>query len=172
MADASRLAVCPGSFDPLTKGHLDMITRGARLFDRLIVGVLINPAKQPWFSLEQRVEMVRQVVSTTPHLEHVEVEAFQGLLADYIRQRGATAIIRGLRGTSDSAAETQMALMNRHLAPGCETVFVVPAPEVSFISSRLVKEVATLGGRVDGLVPPHVAAVLAERQLGARTVRA
>jgi pantetheine-phosphate adenylyltransferase len=172
MADAPRLAVCPGSFDPLTNGHVEMIVRGARLFDRLVVAVLSNAAKQPWFPLDERLVMVREVLRARAETRHAEVEAFDGLLADYVRAKRAAAVIRGLRTASEFADESQMAMMNRHLFEGFETVFLVATPDVAFISSRLVRDIAALGGPLDGLVPPLVAGHLARRQSRDRTVRA
>jgi pantetheine-phosphate adenylyltransferase len=171
MPGESRIAVCPGSFDPLTNGHLDLIVRAARLFDRLIVAVVVNPQKQPWFSVEERVGMVRDVIAPLPDAGQVEVDTFDGLLVDYVRRRRAAAVIRGLRTIAEFADESQMALMNRHLSGECETVFLLPSPNVGYISSRLVKEVARLGGTLDGLVPPVVAAHLHGHRLTDRTVR-
>lgn len=161
MSDASRLAIVAGSFDPLTNGHVDLIERGVKLFDRVVVAVLVNPAKQPLFSIEERVEMIRAVAAARQL--PVEVDTFSGLLADFARQRGATALVRGLRTADEFADEWPTALMNRHLEPGCETVFVVPAAATMHISSRLVREIASLGGPVDGLVPDVVAASLRRR---------
>ena len=161
-----RIAIFAGSFDPLTKGHADVIARSAPLFDRLIVAVLVNASKQPLFSADERVAMIRQVVADRPH---VDVDTFDGLLAAYARDRGATVAVRGLRTGVEFAEEWQMALMNRHLYAGLETVFIPAAAEFAHISSRLVKEIARLGGPIDGLVPPAVAAHLASRRLRART---
>ncbi len=160
MADASRIAVFAGSFDPLTNGHADLIQRGAALFDRLIVAVLVNAEKRPLFSVDERVDMIRGAVG---HLPRVEVDTFDGLLADFVRRRGATAVIRGLRTATEFSDEWQMALMNRHLYAGCETVFLLPSAEFTHISSRLVREIASLGGPVDGLVPASIAARVAAR---------
>ena len=155
-------AVYPGSFDPMTNGHLDIIERGVRLFDRLIVALLHNTEKQPLLPLAERQEIVRAVVARFPN---VTVETFDGLLVDYCRARGARAIVRGLRALSDFEYEFQMALMNRKLEPGVETVFMMPSEAWSYVSSRLVKEVARLGGDVSGLVPrealPHLKALAA-----------
>ncbi len=166
MADDSRIAVFPGSFDPLTNGHADVIARSARLFDRLIVAVLVNASKQPLFSADERVAMIRAVVAGLPQ---VEVDTFDGLLAEYARRRGATVVVRGLRAATEFAEEWQMALINRHLHAGLETLFMPASAEVAHISSRLVKEIASLGGPIDGLVPPAVAAHLAGRRLRAST---
>ena len=143
-------AIYPGTFDPITNGHLDIIERGARLFDRLIVALLRNDEKQPLLPLGERQEIVRAVVARYPN---VTVETFDGLLVDYCRARGARAIVRGLRALSDFEYEFQMALMNRRLEPGVETVFMMPSEAWSYVSSRLVKEVARLGADVSGLVP-------------------
>lgn len=167
-----RLAVCAGSFDPVTNGHVDMFVRAAGLFDRVVVAVLANSAKQPWFSVEERLTILRDVLRGSPSTLHVEVDAFDGLLVDYVKRRGAVAVVRGLRTTSEFSEESQMALMNRHLHAGFETVFLVPAPAVSYISSRLVKEVAALGGPLDGLVPPAVVAALARRRHAGQAERA
>ena len=148
-----RVAVYPGSFDPITNGHVDIIQRGARLFDRIIVAVLVNPDKQPLFSVEERVETARDVFRGEPK---VEVDAFEGLLIEFARQHQASVIVRGLRAVSDFEYEFQMALMNRRLAPDIETVFMMPAEAYTYISSRLVREVYALGGTVQGLVPDTV----------------
>lgn len=156
-----RIAVFPGSFDPLTSGHVDIIQRGARMFDRIIVAVLVNEAKTPLFTPSERVALIREVFRDTPQ---VEADTFEGLLVDYVRHRDATVIIRGLRAVSDFEYEMQMALMNRHLSPDVETVFMMPAEQYTYVSSRLVKEVASLGGSVTGLVPGAVEARLREKQ--------
>jgi len=148
-----RLAVYPGTFDPLTNGHVDIILRGARLFDRIIVATLINPEKSPLFTIEERVEIARQVFEPYPN---VEVDTFDGLLVDYARRKGAHVIVRGLRAVSDFEYELQMALMNRHLYPDVETVFMMPAEAYTYLSSRLVKEIFALGGSIAGLVPEVV----------------
>jgi pantetheine-phosphate adenylyltransferase len=160
-AATPRLAVYPGSFDPLTNGHVDIITRGSRLFDRIVVAVLVNDQKTPLFSADERVAMIAEVFRDQPA---VDVETFDGLLVDYAARRGAHAIVRGLRAVSDFEYEFQMALMNRRLAGGLETVFMMPAAEYTYISSRLVKEVFMLGGTVEGLVPPLVEARLLEKR--------
>jgi len=160
MSTATRIAVCPGSFDPLTMGHVDIIERAARLFDRVIVAVLINQEKRPLFSLDERVEIIREVFAAKPN---VEVDTFEGLLVDYAQQKRASVIIRGLRAVSDFEFEFQMALMNRHLSPEIETAFMMPAEQYTYISSRLIKEVFGLGGHIEGLVPP-----LVEQRLRAR----
>ena len=149
----STLAVYPGSFDPLTNGHLDIISRGARLFDRIIVAILVNAEKAPLFSMEERVDIARAVFRDQPN---VEVDTFDGLLVDYVARRKAQVIVRGLRAVSDFEFEFQMALMNQRLNPQIETVFMMPAEQYTYISSRLIKEVFALGGRVQGLVPELV----------------
>src|SRR4026207_1178460 len=149
----STLAVYPGSFDPLTNGHVDIISRGARLFDRLVVAILVNAEKSPLFTPAEGVEMTRTVFASMPN---VEVDTFDGLLVDYVERRKAQVIVRGLRAVSDFEYEFQMALMNRRLNGKIETVFMMPAEQYSYISSRLIKEVFSLGGRVHGLVPDIV----------------
>ncbi len=149
----ARVAVYPGSFDPLTNGHVDIILRGARLFDRIIVAILRNAEKSPLFTAEERVTTAREVFAEYPN---VEAESFDGLLVDYAHQKQATAIVRGLRAVSDFEYELQMALMNRRLGPEIETVFMMPAEQYTYVSSRLVKEVFELGGPVTGLVPEIV----------------
>lgn len=155
-----RLAICPGSFDPVTYGHLDIIERASRAFDRVVVAVFTNPQKTPLFSVEERVEMLRQAIA---HLPNVEVDASSGLLSDYALHRGAGVIVKGLRAISDFEAEFQMARMNKKLAPGVETLFMMTANEYSYLSSSLVKEVARFGGCVAQLVPEAVAARLKEK---------
>ena len=149
----STLAVYPGSFDPLTNGHVDIILRGARLFDRIIVAILVNAEKKPLFSMAERVEIAREVFKAHPN---VEIDTFDGLLVDYVARRNAQVIVRGLRAVSDFEYEFQMALMNQRLNPKIETVFMMPAEQYTYISSRLIKEVFSLGGRVNGLVPDLV----------------
>jgi pantetheine-phosphate adenylyltransferase len=146
-------AIYPGSFDPITNGHLDLIRRGSRLFDRLIVSVLRNEAKQPLFTAEERMEMLRQVVNGYPN---IQVDSFDGLLVGHAATHSATVLLRGIRAISDYEYELQMALMNRRLNPELETVFLLANEAYSFISSRLVKEVFSLGGNISGLVPPSV----------------
>ena len=149
----SPLAVFPGSFDPLTNGHVDIIERGKHLFEKIIVAILVNAEKSPLFSMEERVEIVRE---TFHGQSNVEVDTFDGLLVEYVERRNAQVIVRGLRALSDFEAEFQMALMNRRLSPNVETVFMMPAEQYTYISSRLIKEVFALGGRVHGLVPDTV----------------
>ncbi len=149
----SLLAIYPGSFDPVTNGHLDLIERATQLFERLIVAVLQNDGKEPLFTTAERIEMLREATRGWPN---VEVDLFGGLLVEYARQKRARVILRGIRAVSDYEYELQMALMNRKLAPEIETVFLLPAEAYSYLSSRLVKEIARLGGSVHGLVPPIV----------------
>jgi len=154
------VAIYPGSFDPITNGHLDLIGRGARLFSKLIVAILENDAKEPLFSVAERMEMLREA---TRGFANVEVDSFRGLLVNYAASRGATVLLRGIRAISDYEYELQMALMNTRLAPGIETVFLMSGEAYSFLSSRLVKQVFSLGGDVSGLVPPLVATRLGDR---------
>lgn len=157
---ASITAIYPGSFDPITSGHLDLIARGSRLVDRLIVAILRNEAKQALFSVEERVEILKEVLKPYPN---VEVGSFEGLTVAYAAERGASLIFRGIRAISDYEYELQMALMNRRLQPSIDTVFLMAGEQYSFVSSKLVKEVASLGGKITGLVPPVVEARLRER---------
>jgi len=146
-------ALYPGTFDPPTNGHIDLIQRGSKLFDHLTVGLLTNPVKNPLFTVAERVEMMQE--ATRP-LGNVSVATFDGLMVEFARHLGATAALRGIRAISDYEHEFQMALMNRRLAPEIETVFLQPAGRYSFVSSRMVKEVFSFGGDVSGLVPPNV----------------
>ncbi|HEX5042021.1 MAG TPA: pantetheine-phosphate adenylyltransferase [Candidatus Polarisedimenticolaceae bacterium] len=159
-----RTAVYPGTFDPVTNGHLDLVERGSRQFDRLIIAILRHDEKQPVFSLEERMELLREAAASFPN---VEVDAFHGLLVDYAQKVGAGTIVRGLRALSDFEYELQMAMMNRRLAPGVETVFLMPSEAYAYLSSRLVREVARLGGDLTGLVPAQVVEAL-RRRLGPR----
>jgi pantetheine-phosphate adenylyltransferase len=147
-----RIAVYPGSFDPITRGHEDLVRRSLEFVDQLIVAVAVNVAKQPLFSLDERVALIKQAVTDT----RVQVRSFEGLLAEFAKQVGAAVIVRGLRAVSDFEYEFQMALMNRNLAPGIETVFLVPAFDLTYLSSSLVREVARFGGDVSQLVHPAV----------------
>jgi pantetheine-phosphate adenylyltransferase len=156
----TRIALYPGSFDPPTRGHEDLIRRSLALADRVIVAVAANSAKQPLFSVEERREMLRAAVGTEPR---ISVETFEGLLADFAKQAGASVVVRGLRAVSDFEYEFQMALMNRQLHPSLETVFLVPAVDLTYLSSSLVREVARYGGDVSALVHPVVAKALARR---------
>jgi pantetheine-phosphate adenylyltransferase len=147
------LAIYPGSFDPITNGHLDLIHRGSHLFERLVVAVLTNLEKQPLFTVAERVEMLQEV---THGLPNVSVDTFSGLLVDYARQKKARVILRGIRAFTDYEYELQMALMNRKLEPRLETLFLMPAVSYTFVSARLVREIFQHGGSVKGLVPPLV----------------
>jgi pantetheine-phosphate adenylyltransferase len=147
------LAIYPGSFDPVTNGHIDLIERGAKIFARLTVSILRNLDKEPLFTIDERVEMLREVTQPWPN---VEVDVFSGLLVEYAQLRDANVILRGIRAVSDYEYELQMAMMNRKLNPSLETVFMMPAVAYSFLSSRLVREIALLGGPMTGLVPPAV----------------
>ncbi len=152
-----RRAIYPGSFDPVTNGHLDIIERGCKLFDEIIIGILVNPQKQPFFTVEERHEMLTEVVKSISHGRcTLRVDSFSGLLVNYAVAQEANVIVRGIRAISDYEYELQMALMNRRLEPGIETVFMMPAETYSYVSSRLVKEVFQLGGTVTGLVPPLI----------------
>ena len=155
-----KIGVYPGTFDPITNGHLDLISRGRDLFDRIVIAILRNPDKDPLFPLEERADILRAAVG---HWSNVEVDSFDGLLVEFARSRGAQVIVRGLRALSDFEYEFQMTLMNQRLEPGIQTVFMMPSEAYSYVSSRLVKEVARLGGDVTGLVPPDVIARLKGR---------
>lgn len=155
-----RLAIYPGTFDPITNGHLDLVRRGIRFFDEIIIAVAPNPKKQPLFSLDERLRLIRESIK---EIENVRVEAFNGLLVDYAASKGAIAIIRGLRAVSDFEYELQIALMNRRLNSYIETVFMMPSEEYSFLTSSLVKEVSSFGGSVKGLVPEVVERALQEK---------
>ena len=153
-------AIYPGSFDPVTNGHIDIIERGLGIFDRIIIAVLENPKKTPLFTTKERVAMIREVFAGR---EKVEVQSFNGLLVDFARDHKTRVVIRGLRAISDFEAELQMALMNRKLAPDIETLFMMPSLRYSFLSSNLVREVVALGGCVDGLVPEPIAQRIREK---------
>lgn len=160
------VAIYPGSFDPITSGHLDVIERGSRICDRLIVAILRNESKSPLFAVEERMQMLTEVVA--PY-HNVEVDSFDGLLAHYALRKGARLILRGIRAISDYEYELQMALMNRRLQPEVETVFLLAGEQYSFISSKLVKEIIRLGGNIAGLVPPMIEKRLHERLQGPTT---
>ena len=163
------IAVYPGSFDPLTNGHVDIIERGSRLFDRIVIAVLVNLEKSPLFTVPERVEIAREAFREWPN---VEVDTFDGLLVEYARRKRASVIVRGLRAVSDFEYEMQMALMNRRLNGDVETVFMMPAEPYTYVSSRLVKEVVALGGSVHGLVPDSVEERLRQKKLARETLRA
>ena len=152
-----RRAIYPGSFDPVTNGHLDIIERGCKLFDEIIISILVNPEKKPFFTVEERQQMLSEVLPSINRRDcTLRVDSFSGLLVHYAVAQQADVIVRGIRAISDYEYELQMALMNRRLEPGIETVFMMPAESYSYVSSRLVKEVFQLGGTVEGLVPPLV----------------
>lgn len=153
-------ALCPGSFDPPTNGHIDVIERAARLFDRVVVAVIANPSKQPLFSLEERKQLLADALV---HVENVEISSFAGLLVDFAKERDLTVVVKGLRAVSDFEYELQMAQMNAALSEGLDTIFVTAKPSWAFLSSSLVKQVARYGGNVEGLVPPVVWKALRER---------
>ncbi|MBM3890383.1 MAG: pantetheine-phosphate adenylyltransferase [Verrucomicrobia bacterium] len=153
-------AIYPGSFDPITNGHLDVIERAARLFDEVIVAIAVNPDKHPLFTARERQALVRRAVA---HIPHARVDSFDGLLVDYARRQKAVAIVRGLRAVSDFEFEFQMALMNRRLEPRVETVFLMPRDCYAYLSSRIIKGIVTLGGSANGFVPPFVEAALRKR---------
>ena len=155
-----RIAIYPGTFDPITNGHLDIVKRASLLFDKIIVAVSNNPHKTPLFSLRERRKLVQE---TVVELENVDVDVFDGLLVEYAKKRGASALIRGLRAVSDFEFEFQMALMNRKLMPKLETVYLMPSEEYTYINSAIVKEVARLGGRIDCFLPAVVAKALKEK---------
>ena len=158
-----KIGVYPGTFDPVTHGHIDIVTRGLRIFEKVIVAVAPNPSKHPLFNLEERLDMVRLV---TQDIAHVEVTTFDGLLVDFVRRSGAHAILRGLRAISDFEHEFQMALVNRKLAESVETVFLMPSEEYSYLSSTIIKDVATHGGSLKDFLHPTVARRLQERIRG------
>jgi pantetheine-phosphate adenylyltransferase len=158
-----KIAVYPGSFDPVTSGHLDVIERAARLFDRVIVAVIKNPEKSPLFSFQERMAMLAAAV---PHCDNVTVDSFDGLLVEYVKKQQACAVVRGLRAVSDFDYEFQMALTNRRMAPEIETVFLMTDYRYSYLSSSFVKQIAGLGGDVSGLVPAAVAGALKGKSKG------
>ena len=155
-----RTAIYPGSFDPLTNGHLDVIERAAKLFDRVVVAVAKNDSKHPLFTLAERLSLVKAAIR---HLPHVEADSFEGLLIEYVARQKAQAVVRGLRAVSDFEFEFQLALMNRKLNDNFETIFMMPKDTYTFLSSRIVKEIAQLGGDVSAFVPPHVKTALIKK---------
>ena len=161
-SSAEKVGIYPGSFDPVTYGHLDIIERSSRLFDRLVVGVLTNKAKNPLFSAEERVRMIQSVTS---HLENVEVCSFQGLLVDFAKQQNAKVIVRGLRAVTDFEYELQMAQTNRTMCPGVDTIFLTTDLRYAYLSSSVVREVAEFGGKIDRFLPPELVPVVQERCL-------
>ena len=159
-----RRAIYPGSFDPVTNGHLDIIGRGSKLFDEIVIAILVHPEKKPLFTIDERREMLEEILRETEAGGcRLRVDAFQGLLVKYAVEQGADAIVRGIRAVSDYEYELQMALMNRRLEPRIETVFMMAAEDYSYVSSRLVKEVYQLGGTIHGLVPPAVEARMKQK---------
>ena len=156
----TKIAVYPGSFDPITNGHLDLVHRALEFVDELVIAILLNSDKKPLFSVKERVDLIRRVL---PQNHRVKIDQFDGLLVDYVARKGARMLLRGLRAVTDFDYEFQMALMNRRLAPQIETVFLVPAEQYSYVSSRLVKEIAFLGGDVSGLVPREVEEKMREK---------
>ncbi len=155
-----KVAICPGSFDPVTCGHIDIITRAAAMFDKVIVVVMVNSAKQPLFTQEERVELIKRA---TVNMPNVEVEAYSGMLAEYARQKNATAVVKGLRAVSDFEYEFQMALTNRKLNPSLETVFLTTNAEYLYLSSSLVKQMASLGGDIQEFVPACIVKDILEK---------
>ncbi|HEC98106.1 MAG TPA: pantetheine-phosphate adenylyltransferase [Nitrospirae bacterium] len=154
-----RIAICPGTFDPITNGHIDIVMRSLSIFDEIVVAVAPNPRKTPLFNIEERIELIGE---SFRDLRRVTIESFDGLLVDYVKQKGGVAIVRGLRAISDFEYELQMALMNRRLDSGIETVFMMPSEEYSFLTSTIIKEIASFGGSVKGLVPEIVEKALSE----------
>jgi pantetheine-phosphate adenylyltransferase len=161
-----KLVVYPGSFDPITNGHLDLLDRALKIFDRVIIAIAVNPSKQSLFTLEERMDLIKASLADHPKRECIQVDCFQGLLVEYVAKTGARAILRGLRAVSDFEYEFQMALMNRKLSSEVETLFLMTAMKWIFISSRIIKEVVKSGGCVTGLVPEPVERMLAERLSG------
>lgn len=159
-------AMYPGTFDPVTNGHLDLVRRAAKLFDRVVVAVAASPNKTPMFTLEERIGMARAALGDTPN---ISVDGYNGLTVDYVRQQGLKVIIRGLRAVSDFEYEFQLATMNRHLRSEVETIFLTPAEEYTFVSSTFVREIGVLGGDISPFVPPGVAAALARKRAERRS---
>ena len=157
---SERIAVYPGSYDPVTNGHIDIIERGLKLFDKIVVAILKNTTKQSLFSIDERMNMLSD---TFGDRKEIEVDCFEGLLVNYLKRKNITTVVRGLRAISDFEVEFQMALMNRRIEPACETIFLVPSVQYSFVSSRLVKEIYQLGGEIKNMVPPVVDRKLKEK---------
>ncbi len=155
-----RIAIYPGSFDPVTNGHLDVVERAGRLFDEVIIAVAVNADKHPLFSMEERKMMIAE---STGHLKNVRIDGFDGLLVDYAEKQGACALVRGLRAVSDFEFEFQMALMNRQIAPAIETIFLMPKDTYTYLSSRIIKEIARLGGDITAFVPVHVGQAITKK---------
>ena len=156
----NKTVICPGSFDPVTLGHLDVITRASKLFDRVIVGVLVNSSKKPIFSIDERIELLKEV---TEHLDNVEIVGFNGLLAQYCEEHGVDAIVKGLRAVTDFEYEFQMALANKNLYDGAETVFLTTSTQNMYLSSSVVKEIACFGGDISHFVPESILGTITER---------
>jgi pantetheine-phosphate adenylyltransferase len=167
-----KLAVYPGSFDPITNGHLDLLDRGLKIFDRIVIAVAVNPAKKPLFTSRERFQMIEASLANHPLRHRMQVDSFEGLLVEYVEKVGSTAILRGLRAISDFEYEFQMALMNRKLSNQIETLYLMTAMRWIYISSRIIKEVVMAGGCVNGLVPEVVEAKLVERLRPATDVNA
>ena len=158
-----RTAICPGSFDPVTLGHVDIIRRTSNMFDHVIVAALVNPSKQPSFTLEERIDLLHRAIGELPDIQNVEVVGFDGLLADYAKERSAMAIVKGLRAVSDFEYEFQMALTNKKLNPELETVFFTTRAENMYLSSSIVKQIAQFGGDISHFVPPSILADIQDR---------
>jgi len=156
-----RTAILPGTFDPFTNGHMDLLLRALRIFDEVIIAVAPSQKKEPFFTVKERLELIK---GATKNIENVQVESFEGLLMEYVKSKGAVAVIRGLRAVSDFEYEMQMALMNRRLDNGVETVFMMPSEEYSFLTSTIIREVASFGGEVKGLVPENVELALKKKR--------
>lgn len=155
-----RCAVYPGSYDPVTNGHVDIIERGLKLFDRIVVAILKNPSKNSLFSIDERMDLLK---NTFGDRKEIEIDCFEGLLVNYLKKKNINTVVRGLRAISDFEMEFQMALMNRRIEPECETIFLVPSVQYSFVSSRLVKEIYLLGGEIKNMIPPAVDQKLKEK---------
>ena len=157
-----KIAICPGSFDPITKGHIDIIERTSKLFDKVYAVVMVNPSKVPTFTTEERIEMIRQ---TTSHIPNVEVESYAGLIADYAKEKGACTLVKGLRAVTDFEYEFQQALTNKKLNPELETLFMVTNQEYMYLSSTIVRQIANFGGDISQFVPPEIKDKLVEKMV-------